>query len=484
MSDLKTQAVRSVVVTLGAQVIKFVLGLGITMVLARLLTPKDYGIVAMVGVITGLMAVFRDGGLSVVTVQRADISDAQVSTLFWINTALGLGTALVVTLLSPVVAWFYNDEALLWVVVALALPFIFAGLTAQPQALLQRQMQFKEIAFIEITSLIVSAGIGVITAAAGWGYWALVAMTIVTALVNTALVFFFCRWRPNRPARSDGMRSMIKFGGELTANKLFDSLACSTDSLLLGKFFTPDMVGQYTRAQSLMLLPLSQIMPALLSVSLPVMSRLAERPEHLRRIFLDLLQLTSFTSSFITIFLVVGADSLIRIFLGSQWIETADVLRLMAGPAFFIPLSTLSVASLTALGNGATLVRWSLLKNIFTIIAIVIGVSWGANGVAGALTIISILILLPLLNKITANTGVATLKQIWLAIGPGIFACITGLALLNFMQSVLSIEYPLIRLLLLAVANIILHVLLIAVLPDCRRTFLRVLKIVISARVI
>jgi len=201
MSDIKTQAVRSVAVTLGAQAIKFFIGLGVTMIMARLLTPKDYGLVAMVGGLTGLVAVFRDGGLSTATVQRADITEAQISTLFWINVALGTGTAMVLALLSPFVAWFYNDSSLVWIVVALAVPFILSGLTAQLQALLQRQMRFKAIAFIEIASLIISAGIGIMAAAAGWGSWALVTMTIASVATNTALVFFFCRWRPSRPVR-------------------------------------------------------------------------------------------------------------------------------------------------------------------------------------------------------------------------------------------------------------------------------------------
>ena len=120
MSDFNKQVVRSLTVTICAQALKFFIGLGVTMVMARLLTPKDYGLVGMVGVVTGFVAVFRDGGLSVATVQRAEITEAQLSTLFWINTALGFATALVVMLLSPFVAWFYNDSALVWIVVALA----------------------------------------------------------------------------------------------------------------------------------------------------------------------------------------------------------------------------------------------------------------------------------------------------------------------------------------------------------------------------
>lgn len=482
MRDIKTQAFRSVKVTLSVQAIKFLIGLGVTMVLARLLTPKDYGLVAMAGVITGFVAVFRDGGLSIATVQRAEITDAQISTLFWINAALGTVSALVVVLLSVLVGWFYNDLSLVWILVALAVPLIIGSLSAQPQALLQRQMRFKEIAIIEIASLIISAAIGMITADAGWGSWALVTMTIVATAANSALVFFFCRWRPDRPTWNAGVLEIVKFGGELTANKFFDALAGSVDTLLMGKLFSAEMVGLYTRAQSLMLLPLSQIVPAFISVALPVLSRLAERPESLKRVFLDLLRLSTFASSFLAVFLVVGADLLIRIVLGPQWMETAEVLSLLLGPAFFIPLSTFCVVSLTAQGRGAVLWRWSLQKNIVTILAILAGITWGAHGVAGALSISSVFILLPLLNNITAKAGLANLKEVWSVTGMGLGSCVIGCGVLYLMRLQLALENPLIGLFVLFLMNVAFHAVVICALPSSRSAFARIINVISSSR--
>lgn len=482
MRDLKKQAVNSMTVTLGAQAVKFVIGMGVTMVLGRLLTPKDYGVVAMVGVFTGFVAVFRDGGLSIATIQRPNITEAQITTLFWINVALGGGAAVVVALLSPLVGWFYNDKALVWIVLALSVPFVLGGLTAQLQALLQRQMRFNAIAFIEIASLIVSAGIGVTAAVAGWGSWALVTMTISLTASNTALVFFFCRWRPGRPVRGSGVRPMLKFGGELTANKFFDSVACSLDSLLLGKFYAADTVGIYTRAQTVMLLPFSQIMPALLSVALPVMSRLAETPEAMKKAFLDLLQVTACISSFITVFLVVGADWIIGVFLGPQWTHASDVLRLLAGPTLFIPLSTLYVACLMAQGKGAVLWRWSLLKNIATILAIFAGILWGAAGVAAAISIASLLVLLPILNNVTAKSGVATLKEIWSVTGPALGFCIVGCVFLYVIRLQFELESPILGLFILFLSNVVFHIVAFGAFPSARRSLLRVLKIIMESR--
>ena len=143
MENLGTKAVRGATITLASQGAKFALSLGITMILARLLTPRDYGLFAMAALFTGLVAIFRDGGLSIATVQRANITGSQVSTLFWFNLALGIALALFMVAISPAVGWFYHEQALVRISLALAIPFVFNGLGAQPQALLQRALRSK-----------------------------------------------------------------------------------------------------------------------------------------------------------------------------------------------------------------------------------------------------------------------------------------------------------------------------------------------------
>lgn len=473
---------RGAAVTLGAQALKFLIGLGSTMILARLLSPKDYGVLAMVGVFTGFVAVLRDGGLSIATIQRADINEAQISTLFWINTTLGLALAVLVAAISPVVAWFYNDSALLRVTLAMALPFILGGLTVQHQALLQRQMRFRIVAGIEIASLAISAGVGILAAAVGWGYWALVTMTIAFWLANSILVLCFCRWKPGRPVRGSGVRSMLKFGGVLTVNNLFNCLGGSADKLLLGKFFAVNVLGLYTRAQNLMLQPLTQLMPPVQNVALPLLSRLAEKPEQLRRVFLDLLRVTAFACSFMVVYLVASANWLIWAFLGPQWADAADILRLLAAPAFVIPLNTLCVVSLMAQSKSTALIRWGVLKNTLTVLVILVGLPWGAKGVAAALSICSLCLLGPILNYITAKAGPASLAEIWCAIGPGIGSCASGCAVLIFVRHEFGPQNRLLGLILLFLANCLFHALILGILPSGKKALASVISIISSLR--
>lgn len=482
MSESNKQAVRSVAVTVSAQAIKFIIGLGATMILARSLTPSDYGLVAMVAVFTGLVAIFRDGGLSIATVQRAEVNDAQLSTLFWINAALGFGLALIVVLISPLIGWFYNNDSLICVALALAISFFFSGLSAQPQALLQRQMRFKAIAFIEIASLIISAGLGVAAASAGWHYWSLVIMNIASVFINTVLVFFLCRWRPSPPSRANGIRSMLKFGGELTAMKFLDSCSSSLDSLSIGRLFNAEMVGLYSRAQTLMLLPVSQFMPPLLSVLLPVMSRLFDSNKNMNRVFIDILQLAVFASSIITVCLFVGSDWLVGIMFGSQWMESSVLLRLLCGTGFFIPLSTLCVASLIALGKGNTLIKWSLVKSAATVFAILAGAAWGARGVSLSLSISAIFFLLPILNQITAKSGLGSLSEIWRATGLGVAVCTFTCAAMLFVRTQVEIENPLIGLAALFLASTAFHIFIMWALPSSRQVLLRMLTAISISR--
>lgn len=468
-TGLKERAVTGITITVGAQGLKFLIALGSTMVLARLLSPADYGLLAMVAVITGFASVLRDGGLSIATIQQSAITEEQISTLFWVNVSLGLSLTILIAVLSPVVAWFYHNPALERVTVAMAFPFLLSGLTVQHQALLQRQMRFGAVASTEVLSLALSAGFGILAAAAGWGYWSLVIMANAYSLLMLIFVVFFVRWTPQKPVRGSGVRSMLQFGGVLTMNNLFNSFGGSADKLLLGQAYAADVVGLYTRAQTLMLQPLIQFMPAVQNVVLPVLSRLADRPPRLRSVFLKLVEVTAFGCSFMTVYLVVGGDWLVAVFLGPKWAAAGTILRLLAGPAFVIPLNALCVLSLTVQGKSTPLLTWGILNNALTILAIFIGVEWGPQGVAAALTVVALFILSPLLYYITANAGPATLRDIAGSVFPAVVTGAAACLLFALLRDVANMRTPLLGLPLLFVLNCGFYFAVMAVLPSGRR---------------
>lgn len=481
-ADLKGRSVRGVAVTLGAQAVKFALGLGSTMILARLLSPKDYGLIAMVGAVTNLVGVIKDGGLSAATVQRADVTDAQVSTLFWINAALGLLVALLVAALSPFVAWFYGDPALLAVTLVMAIPFVLGGLTVQHQALLQRQMRFKALSAIDIVSLVVSLAVGIGLAATGFRYWALVAMPLVAGVIWLGLAWAVTRWKPAAPTRGSGVRSMIRFGGGLTLNNLFHTLGATADKLLLGKFVSAEVLGYYTRAQALMLQPMLQIMPTVQTVVLPAMSRLAENLEQFRRAFRQLLQVITIACSFVAAFLIVGADWLVRVFLGPQWTEAGVIFRYFAVPVFMVPINTLCVQSLIARGRGGDLVRWGLLNNSLLVAAILAGLPWGAVGVAASASISALCLRSPLLFHLVAKSGAVQLGEIWRVVGPGLGLCAAASAVMVATRWLGNIQNPLLGLGAILIVNGAVHAAILTLLPAGRAAVANVKSLAASLR--
>jgi PST family polysaccharide transporter len=219
---------------MGGQAANFVLKLGSTAVLARLLTPADFGLIAMVTAVTGFVEMFKEAGLSMATIQRAEINHRQISTLFWINLGLSILLMFVVVGLAPAVAWFYGEPQLLWITIALGAMFPLGGLTIQHVALLRRQMRFGTLVSIDVTSNAVGIAAAITAAAFGARYWALVIMMAASGAANAALVWITCPWVPGLPKRGAGVRPMLAFGGNLTGFAFINYWARSADNVLIG----------------------------------------------------------------------------------------------------------------------------------------------------------------------------------------------------------------------------------------------------------
>jgi PST family polysaccharide transporter len=171
---------------------KFVLPMGSTVVLARLLTPQDYGLFGMVTVIRGFVSMLNDMGLSMATIQVAEINHRQISTLFWVNVAISITIMLLTAVIAPTIAWFYGEPRLVSITLVLASGMIFGGLSVQHRALLNRQMRFAALAAIDITSMLVSVATAIVSAWYGAGYWALVIMSLASAITATVGAWVMC----------------------------------------------------------------------------------------------------------------------------------------------------------------------------------------------------------------------------------------------------------------------------------------------------
>ncbi len=388
MADLKGRSVRGGAVTIAAQGVMFFIHMGSTMVLARLLTPQDFGLIAMVTAVTGFVVMFKDMGLSMATVQKAEINHGQISTLFWINVVLSLGIMLVTAALAPAIAWFYGEPRLTWITLALAGAFVFGGLTVQHQALLRRSMRFGTLALIRIIGMLVGIVAAIIAAWYGAGYWALVIMQLSGAIAGAIAVWVVCGWRPGLPVRRSGVREMLAFGGNLTGFNIINYFARNLDNILIGWRWGSGPLGLYSKAYDLLTLPLRQVSGPLSVVAVPALSRLQEEPRRFRSYYRKGLTLTTMISMPIVVFSFVVADKAILIVLGEQWTGAIQIFRVLGIAAF---VGTTAGPGLgwvyVALGNVRRQFLVSIVATGSLVIGFVIGQRWGPIGIAAAFSI-------------------------------------------------------------------------------------------------
>lgn len=395
-AGLKRTAVRGVAVTFGGQALTFALGFGATAVLARLLTPEDFGLIAMTTVFTGFISMFSEAGLGYATVQRETITHEQVSTLLWVNVAVGLAIALLVAAASPVVAAFYREPRLTGITCALAVSFVFGGLTVQHKALMRRQLRFRLLVILDNGALLFGIAVGIAMAWQGWGYWSLVGMTVGTSVANAVAVWLAVPWRPGPPRRRIGMMPLLKFGGDVLSFKFMNYLSRNTDSLLIGWQWGAVALSFYDKAYRMLLWPLRQINNPLSAVLIPALSRIKSDPERFGHFYLRSLELLMGVTVPVVVGLAVFADEVVFVWLGSQWAESAVLFRLLTVAAvvsaMFNPLSWL----LISLGQTRRY-RWiGVMTAVTYITAFAIGLPFRAEGVAVAYSIATGLLVLPI----------------------------------------------------------------------------------------
>lgn len=401
-ADLKGRSVRGGAVTMAAQGVRFLLNLASIMVLARLLSPNDFGLVAMVVAVTGFVTLFKDMGLSMATVQRAEITHAQISTLFWINVAFGLVLGIVLACLAVPIAWFYNGEQrLVAVTLVLALGIPISGLGIQHQAVLRRQMRFVALAVVDTVAMLTGIMTAIVLALLGkayWpeaNYWALVAMPLATATTGAAGVWIVCRWRPSGPRRGSGVRPLLSFGGYLTGSKFVIYLARNLDNVLIGRFWGEQTLGFYNQAYRLLMLPLQQINTPISAVAIPVLSRLIDSPERYRAYYRQGILLVVTLGMPIVAFSFAAVDELVLLVLGPQWTDAVAIFRALAPAAFIGTFNVATAWVFVSQGTTRRQFRAGAVASSFIVMAFVIGLPRGALGVATALSIAHCVIRIP-----------------------------------------------------------------------------------------
>lgn len=407
--DLKGRTMRGALISSAGQAATFVFRMCSMVVLARLLTPKDFGIVAMAMACTGFIALFQDVGLSTAAIQRPSISREQTSTLFWINLGAGALLAAFCAVTAPILARFYHEPRVLWVAAIIGTVFLFNGAAAQHRAMLQRNLRFAALTIIDVTSAFISIALGITMAATGCGYWALVGMAVAQPAASSIGVWLVGRWIPGRPRRGIGIGSMLKFGSTAMINNVIVYFAYNMDKVLLGRFWGAQVLGIYGRAYQLVNMPTQNLNTTITLVAFPALSRLQNQPERLRSYFLKGYGLYLALVMPITFACGIFGEDIIRVFLGPKWFEAVPVFRLLAPTILAFALINPFGWLLLATGRVVRGFKIGLMIAPVVVLGYASGLGYGATGVAIGFSVSISLLIVPVVIWATRGTPISAI---------------------------------------------------------------------------
>ena len=318
------------------QIAQFIVGI----VLMRLLTPTDFGLLGMIVVFTGFILLFGELGLSTALIQSSEVTDDQLSTVFWLSLVLGCVAGAVAFLAAGSVAAFYDEPRLTLLMQLASIALLMSPLSAVPRALLSRQLRFKALAVVETTAMLLAGAVAITMAFHGFGVSSLVAQMIGFSLLHTLFCWIAIDWRPTRKVRFAAVRNLSEYGLNLVGATVLNYLVRNLDDLLIGKFVGSAGLGIYTRAYGLMLMPLSQVTRVVGRVLFPALSRVQHDVDLFKSVYLRTVSLIALVTIPIGVGLFVTAKPMILTLFGAQWLPVVPILQILCFVAVKQPISS------------------------------------------------------------------------------------------------------------------------------------------------
>ncbi len=382
-------------------------------IMARLLSPEAFGLIAMAMVIVNMAMVFKDFGFSSAIIQAKTITHTQVSQIFWVNLLLGLVIAGGLSASASAIAAFYGEERLVDLVRCLSVIFVIAPLGAQHLAILSRQMKFRAIAMINLASVLASLLVGVSAAAGMRSYWALMIMYLAYHLFSIVLSWSVLRWVPGIPSRHAKIMGLVKFGGNITGFNILNYFSMYIGNLLIGAKLGAVPLGFYDRAQALFMSPIKNLYRPLTSIMLPSLSRLVEQPVKYKKTYTGVLEKTSMMVMPLMAFSCVMGDWVVDFVLGSAWEEVGVLLSMFSILGITTCLSRPTGWLFTTQGRTNEFMIWGIVSSFIRIGAIAIGLLFGVKGVVLSYVAITVAVLLPGAVYLSGRKGpVSVLDQL------------------------------------------------------------------------
>lgn len=407
-TSLGARAARGALATVGGQLSRMLLQIGSVIVLSRLLTPGDYGLIAMVLAVIGVGEILRDMGLSPAAIQAETLSKGMRSNLFWVNAGLGLVLSLVCAGAAPLIALFYDRPALVAITLAFAPTFLLSGLGTQYRADLTRNMRFNVLALSDVISAALSLFVGIAAAMSGAGYWSLVLQQLSGGVFSLVILVAAAGWRPLRYDRAEPIAPFIRFGTSVVLTQVIGYFTANLDSILIGRQYGAVQAGFYNRGVQLVRTPLRQATAPFATVALPVLARVRSDQARLVRT-LQAAQVAVGYPVLVVVGVVIAANrDAVTLALGSQWADAAPIVACIAVGEAVSVVGTVSYWAFLTLGITGELLRYTIVSSLIRASMLIVGSFFGPVWVAAAYAVSQVVFLPVTFWRIQVASGLKT----------------------------------------------------------------------------
>ena len=374
MASLKQKAYSGVVWS----TVQRIVGMGVTfisnVVLARILSPEDFGCIAMLMVFIGLANTFIDGGFGSALIQKKEPTQEDYSTIFYWNISLSVVLYVILVVSSPFIARFYKIDSLSFVLRVQGLVLILNSLSIIQQNRLKKQLEFKKLAIVYILTATISLVIAILTALAGWGVWSLVVQQLSMSALNAVFFYVVSRWKPTLVFSVKSFKELFKFGGFMLLSNLFSSLSSEIHSLLVGRMFKADTLGLLNQARRLEATAATTASSIIDQVTFPVLASLQDNPEKLQGALKKFIQIPAFFCAPIMTFLIVAAKPLIILLFSEKWAACIPYFQVLCIAGLAVCLQSAANYAIAAIGKSNVFFKWTIIKRTLTILLCVVGV--------------------------------------------------------------------------------------------------------------
>ncbi len=445
-----------------AQVTAQISGTATTIILARLLSPSDFGLAGLALIFTVLFQLFADVGFTASLVQFENLSERDRSTAFWTGLAVAVACFGIAVLISPYVASFFNEPPVRWMFVAIAFGVVLGALSNTQAALLTRKMDFRRIEIRGMASSVASAVVGITAALMGAGAWSLIVASLAGTVVSTTTIWIVSPWKPHLLFSLRSLRRMASFSAGMLLSRFASYSDRNADNLLVGKFLGTAALGIYAIGYSVITVPFERIVAPIASVVTPAFAALQDDHEEARKLWLQAERLIAAVTFPAMAGVIVVAADFVPVVLGQQWTPAVIIVQILAWVAIIQSLSFPNAGLFLSRYRMGTFVRISLLTLGLDLVAFGVGLHWGVVGVATGYAITNTLVIVPVSLLVACRILIISPVRLATELRGVVEATVVMVALVVGLRAILELEgvsAP-VRLVILVVAGAVVYLLM------------------------